>query len=258
MSKNELGVFNDSQKSLLQDLSKNAKKDIDRQYGTGYPSYKGGGDRWFYHNGNHGEFVGSGTERVSEAAGLSPDIQAVGRYAGLRHDIFQGVGHESRGAELAKEELRREELPEWAVVMASLAISGTEVVIKNGIIVAQKAEFQKYPSAEAETMALAMASADMGVLFQPMGPLCMHDYYRESVGKAEPAMGESFLNFKAGQMRMLEAYHYPLQEGEKIFATHRVQVMRYHKDIQQRVQSGEISTWAQLRALDLAFAQSLS
>jgi len=57
---------------------------------------------------------------------------------------------------------------------------------------------------------------------------------------------------------MLETYKYPSPRGEEIFATHKRQVMAYHQDIQQRVQSGEIHTWAQLRASDIAFAQSLS
>lgn len=257
MAEQKFGELNDTQKSSLQQLDRNAQTEINTIYGTGFPLYAGGEGLWFYHNGNHNEFVGDGTQKVLAIKNLSPDIQAVGRYAGIRHDRFQGKGHEALGAALAEEELRRESLPEWAAVMASLAIAGTEVIMKKGIIVAQKASLQVYSSKEAETMALGMASADMGVLFQPSGPLYMHDYYRELRSEAEPTIGEDFLTFKDGQMCMLDAYKYPLQGAEAIFATHKVAVMEYHQKIYQQVQSGEISTWAQLRASDLAFAQSL-
>lgn len=257
MAEQEFGVLNDTQKRSLRHLELEAQAKLNKEYGTGYPRYEGGNGLWFYHNGNHGSYVGNGTERGCEAAGLSPDIRMVGRYGGLEHDEIQGPGHEARSAALVEETLRREGMPKWAAEMASLAIAGTEVVIEHGVITAQKASQQEYPSPEAEKMALAMADADMGVLYSPWGPLYMHDYYRETVGEAEPEMGEHFYGFKTGQIRMLDKYKYPSPHGEKIFATHRTDVMTYHLKLQGRVQSGEISTWTQLRASDLVFAQSL-
>lgn len=254
MSEFSFGFLQDTQKTALGEIEKQTLSTVDARYSTGYPEYRGAcGEAWLYHNGHHARSVGKGALQVAQAVGLSPDSARIGEIAGYAHDIYQGRGHEQRSAAWLEEQLREKGLSKSVAQMASLAIKGTEPIFSGGIINGQMATRQYYPSREAEQIACAVASADLGVLYQPEGPLMAHDLYRELHRDANPEIDEALLVFQHQQMQLIERYQYPLSQAEQLLATHRPQVTAYHEKVLEQLERGDIESWQQLRTQDEAF-----
>jgi len=253
MSEFRFGSLNDTQKTALDEIEEQTLSVVDARYSTGYPEYRGSSEAWLYHNGHHARSVGRGALRVALAAGLSPDIARVSEVAGYAHDIYQGKGHEGQSAQWLEERLCRNGLPKSLAHMAGLAIRGTQPLFTDGVIVGQMATQQRYSSYEAEQVALAVASADLGTLYSPEGPLLAHDLYREIHSEQNPAIDATLLAFQEGQMKLLDNFSYPLSQAGRLFATHRPQVMRYSKQVLGQLERGDIESWQQLRAQDEAF-----
>lgn len=253
MSEFQFGFLESAQKTALGEIEEQALRAVDARYGTGYPEYQGCGEPWLYHNGHHARSVGRGALRVARAVGSSPDVARIGEIAGYAHDIYQGKGHESQSAEWLEGQLRRKGLSKSVAHMAGLAIRGTQPLFANGVIVGQMATRQQYPSHEAEQVGLAVASADLGTLYAPEGPLLSHDIYREIHGEQDPAIDARLLAFQEGQMKLLDNYSYPLPQAEQLLATHRPEVMRYSRQVLDQLERGDIESWQQLRTQDEAF-----
>lgn len=260
MSEFSFGSLKDTQKTALGEIEKQTLSTVDARYSTGYPGYCGGarGEAWLYHNGYHARSVGRGALRVARAVGLSPDSARIGEIAGYAHDIYQGKGHEGQSAEWLEDQLRGNGLSKPVARMAGLAIRGTEPLFAGGSIVGQMATRQQYPSYEAERIALAVASADLGTLYAPQGPMLAHDLYREIHSEQNPAIDARLLAFQEGQMKLLDGYSYPLPQAERLFATHRPQVMRYSEQVLSQLGRGDIENWQQLRTQDEAFYRQYS
>jgi hypothetical protein len=253
VSEFRFGFINDTQKTALGEIEKQTLRIVDEKYSTGYPEYRGCSEAWLYHNGYHARSVGKGALRVLRALGASPDTARIGELAGYAHDIYQGKGHEGQSAEWLEMQLRQKGLSKPVAQMAGLAIRGTETLFAGGVIVGQVATRQQYPSYEAEQMGLAVASADLGTLYAPEGPMLSHDIYREMHGEVDPAIDEKLLAFQKVQTKLLDSYSYPLPQAETIFATHRPQVVQYSEHVLGQLERGDIESWQQLRAQDEAF-----
>jgi hypothetical protein len=254
VSELNFGFINDTQKTALEEIESHTLYTVDGKYSTGYPNYQGcSGEAWLYHNGYHARSVGKGALEVLRALGASPDTARIGELAGYAHDIYQGNGHEGQSAEWLEAQLRQKGLPKPVAQMAGLAIRGTKPLFADGVIVGQMATRQRYPSHEAKQVGLAVASADLGTLYAPEGPMLAHDLYREIHSDVDPAIDESLLTFQKQQMELLAGYLYPLPQAEKVFATHRPQVMQYSEYVLDQLERGDIENWQQLRRQDEAF-----
>lgn len=253
MSEFQFGFLESAQKTALGEIEEQTLRAVDAQYSTGYPEYQGCREPWLYHNGYHARSVGRGALRIACAIGLSTDVARIGEIAGYAHDIYQGKGHESQSAEWLEDQLRQKGLSKPVAHMAGLAVRGTQPLFADGVIVGQVATRQGYPSHEAEQIGLAVASADLGTLYAPEGPLLARDLYREIYGEQNPAIDAKLLAFQEGQMKLLDNYSYPLPQAERLLATHRPQVMRYSQQVLDQLERGDIESWEQLRAQDKAF-----
>lgn len=253
MSEFQFGSLKDTQKIALGETEEQTLRAVDARYSTGYPEYRGGNELWLYHNGHHARSVGRGALRVARAAGLSSDVARIGEIAGYAHDIYQGKGHEDQSAEWLEAKLRQKGLSKSVARMAGLAIRGTKPLFIDGVIAGQMATRQQYPSYEAEQIALAVASADLGSLYIPEGPLLAHDLYRELHAEQAPAIDERLLAFQQNQVKMLESYSYPLAQATKVLATHKPQVIKYSHKLLRQLERGDIDSWQQLRTQDEAF-----
>jgi len=253
VSEFQFGFLESAQKTALGEIEEQTLRAVDARYSTGYPEYRGCREPWLYHNGHHARSVGRGALRVARAVDLSPDAARIGEIAGYAHDIYQGKGHESQSAQWLEEQLRQKGLSKPVAHMAGLAIRGTQPLFAGGAIIGQMATRQQYPSHEAEQVGFAVASADLGVLYAPEGPMLSHDLYREIRGEVDPAIDERLLAFQEGQMKLLDSYSYPLPQAERLFATHRPQVVHYSQRVLDQLERGDIENWQQLRAQDEAF-----
>jgi hypothetical protein len=252
-------LFDTTQERAMELIEGRTLNSVDERYSTGYPDYRGGQDGGLlFHNGYHARMVGGGALRVGGLIGLSADELRISKLSGFAHDYYQGKGHEQKSAAWLEEQLRREGLPKPVAYMAGMAIRGTQPIFHNGVIVGQVATEQTYTSLVSEKIALAVASADLGSLYTSMGPLVAHDLYRELRQENDPAIDEALLAFQRQQVQMLESYRYPLQEADRLLATHRPQVMAYSYRTLNQLERGEIEDWSQLRAQDVAFHHRLS
>lgn len=238
---------------------------VDANYGTGYPHFAGGAlGNLGYNSGYHGRTVSEDAQRVGEALGFSPAEMITTHVAGRAHDLVQLKPRgqmEAESAEWLEAQLRRRELPEAMVAAGSLAILGTEPILtEDNRIVGQKVTQLEYPSRSAERVALSVASGDFGRVLVPVGPLLAHKLYQQIKGvdpDQVPPM-EDLEKFLANQAYLYENYRFPVPEAERILGTHRAQVIDYGREILEQVQRGELDSWAQLEAQDLAFMRAHS
>ena len=219
-----------------------------------------------FHQGGHSMFVGDKGGLVSERRGVSPYGQQLARAAGRAHDLVQlqprGIMEDESAAWL-EEQLRRQGAPGAAAVAGGLAIRGTEPLFdENGKIVGQMAARQEYPSREAESIALSVASADMGgELFRPLGPLRGHQFLLELNGihagspRDERPTLEQILAFQQSQIELKTGYVFPCAEGETALGGLRRAVIDYHQELAEDIGGGRVESWQQVIDRDLAFAR---
>lgn len=255
MTEQNIGFLKHAQKyeKSMKDIGEQTLCAVDAQYGTGFPEYRNGREPLVYHNGYHARVVGKGALHLASELGLDSTLQRLAETAGYAHDILQGKSHEKRSAEWVEKQFRTHGLPKAYAHMAGLAIRGTEPIFVNGMVAGQVATRQSYHSVQAENLALAVASADLGSLYTPSGPLEAHDLYREIHRHARPPMDEDFVDFQRRQVQMLNNYQYPLAVANQVLATHRPQVQAYSEQLLDQLEKGNIEDWQQLRARDEAF-----
>jgi hypothetical protein len=219
-----------------------------------------------FHNLHHTEMVEDSAVRLGLVLGF--------RRPKLARLALDAVGHDNdhtgtRGVdEASSAEGMVEQLVQtnWAydreifgprdMMMSRLAILGTEPLLRDGALVGQKASEQDYPDAETEEYAKALASADLGELYTPLGPYVGHEYYREIMGfnsfGAQPPL-TGLENFQRQQLDLLENYQYPLATAEKVLATHKPTVIRYGAHVLRQLERGDIESWDQVMAQDYGF-----
>lgn len=233
-----------------------ALSEVDKQFGDGHE--KRGKKHLRYHNGLHTRIVRMGAVALGGRLGFSKAELAVTQVGAASHDVVQGHGTGTNERESADwmEDRLRDYIPAEAILVGRLAILGTEPIFQGGIIVGQKAQTQEYPTKRAELVAKTVASADLGDLYTPAGPVIAHELYRElngHNGDQLPAIDEKLIAFQKDQVRLVNSYEYPLPEADRVFATHRGQVQEHTAKTLDQLQAGEIHSWQQLMEQDAAF-----
>lgn len=250
------------QKTRIEEAGQEALDVVDRTYGEGYPKYRRRGSHELsYHNGHHAREVGNTAFKLCTLSGLDTLERETGRTAGYAHDIVQLKGRgadERESAEWVEAALaRRDTVAPGLRTMASLAILGTEPLFEGGKLVGQKASTMRYPSKDAEKMAKSVASADLGELYTPQGPLLAHQLFREINGMAHPRSlsMDKLAAFQRNQVELLERYRFPLPRAERELTKRKPQVIAYSTDLIDKIESGEVESWNDIIELDQAFAR---
>jgi hypothetical protein len=253
------------QKAQLEETGQKALAVVDRTYGEGYPRYRRRGNHELsYHNGHHAREVGNTAFKLCTLSGLDELESVTGRSAGYAHDLVQLKGRgtdEHESAEWLERELAHGDrvAPELRT-MGALAILGTEPLFEGGKLVGQKATTMRYPSKDAEVMAKSVASADLGELYTPQGPLLAHQLFREINGMAQPRTlsMDKLATFQRNQVELLERYRYPLPKAERRLTKLKAQVIAYSTDLIGKIERGEIESWDEILEHDQAFARQYS
>lgn len=254
------GSIEDAPKSieLVRDVGDKALALVNHRYGTGFPDYCAGELSLGNHNGRHALLVGDGSARINEALGFERFDIELGRTAGRSHDLIQGKGRgidERESAEWAEAELRGQGLPPAKAKLARVGILATLPTFDDDGLSGQIVSTMEFDSLLEEQFAKGLASADLGVFFTPFGLLDAHMLYAEmqGVGATDAPDMDKFEEFARKQVVMAHRYKYPLPLAEKLFATHKPQVIRYAEHVYAQVLRGDIESWAPLIAQDTAF-----
>lgn len=237
---------------------------VEANYCSGYPNFSGGITPLGNHNAHHGFKVGEDTERLGAEMDFDPFDLALGRATGNAHDVNQldgrGVDERKSAAWMAIQLRRRRIISAEAIRRSSSAIVSTQPLFdKDNILCDQMVNHMEFDSLRDEVFARAVASADMGELFTPLGPLLAHKLYGEINGAG--AIGtpplDKLAEFQGKQVILHNRYEYPLgQTAERVFATHKPQVIRYMEHVYAQLLRGDIETWEQLLAQDEAFRRN--
>jgi hypothetical protein len=243
----------------LAEIENEALSTVDQTYGSGYPLWKPGSHELAFHNGHHARTVGEGALKLCSHFDLPSLEQAIAKTAGNAHDIVQRKGRgidEAESATWIENRLQNSNLfPPHMQKMATLAIIGTEPFFENGLIVSQKASQLVYPDKASEIVAKSVASADLGELYSPEGPYLSHQLFREIHGMkpGNQIEHEKLIQWQSGNVQMAEQYTYPLEQANAVLATHRDEVIDFHRELLDGLQSGTIEGWQDLLQRDKAF-----
>lgn len=258
-------TLNAEQLAAVADLGRETLQTMDARYGSGFPHFEGGSEANLgYHNGYHARTVDEDSFKVGQALGFWPaELLTVG-LAAKAHDVIQlkqrGV-MEAESAAWLTEKMARRRLPAVMAQASALAILGTEPVFEDGQLVGQVATQQDYPTKSAERVGLAVGCGDFGRVLSPSGPLLSHRLYQQIKGCTPdqvPPLGEEFARFLTAQTTLRENYRFPLSIAEQILGKHRRQVIAYGEELLRQVQRGDLESWQQLEAQDLAFMRRLA
>lgn len=245
---------------IVRDIGQAALTTVQARYGSGYPNYCAGELSLGNHNRHHSFKVGENSAKLAEDQGLTAFATELSRTTGNAHDIVQRKGRgvdESESADWLEQELRRQGIAPDALTVARAAILGTQPRFdQEGIMVDQQVNHMEFESIFAERFAKVVASADLGELFTPLGPLLAHKLYAEiqGVGALDSPSMDDFTEFSRKQLVFVDRYQYPLGNcAEQLFATHKKQVIRYFEYVYDQCLSGALDSWEQLMRQDKAF-----
>jgi hypothetical protein len=248
------------QSAQLEKAGNDALEVVDRTYGDGYPrNRRHGSHELAYHNGHHAREVGGTAFKLCTLLDMDSLACDTARTAGYAHDLVQLKGRgtdERESAQWLERELGRREIVNPALrTMGALAIVGTEPLFAGGKLVGQKATELKYPTREAELMAKSVASADLGELYQPQGPLLSHQLFREINGMAKPDRldMDKLTGFQRNQVELLERYRYPLPKAQRTLTRRKSQVVAYSTGLLRQLEAGAFETWNEVIERDRAF-----
>lgn len=236
---------------------------IDARYGVAYGQFQAGATPLAYHNGFHTRNVVGDFEQLAPAADLTDDETLIGRLASSSHDMVQGQGiginETASGIWLVTELETKTTCPESLRTMAGLAVFGTEPVFEGPLMVDQVANRQDYPSKRHELVAKAVASADMGRIYTPIGPYVGHLLHHEIVGSQadEITVYDRLLDFQRNQPEFLDTYVFPLPQADKVLGEHKAKVITYAETLVEMIERGDVENWQQVLDRDLAFRDSL-
>ena len=211
-----------------------------------------------FHSLVHSMNVGSTSRMIAEELGLPPYLVALAETAGHAHDVIRkgAIGEdEGESAEWFEKYARLYGLSSNYVETGSLAIYGTIPTVRPGDFmltgqhVSKMAEEDVFEITEnpdqAELIARIVASADLGELFQPTGPLMSHMLLFE-INKGKPSY-EQLLRFQKTQVEMLHAYKHPLgEQTPDILLRHKVDVIRHSEKLLAQLENGEVTTWEEV------------
>lgn len=248
-------TFNRDQFKGMQVVGTAALQHVDREYGTGYPTFRKGRHTLGYHNGHHSRQTASDAVIFGEDQGCTRTELAVIKSAAEAHDFVQRKDRgvmEKESADWYKREARRRGVPEAAVAAGGLTIIGTEPILKGGRLVGQMVSRLRFPSKAAERAAMSVACGDMAEAFSPMGP-----YFGHQLGEEYGHSIEKFEGHLAMQLDIAQNFRFAHPRAEKLFARLRGEIAAYHERVLRDYQAGNIESLDALLQRDIAFARSL-
>ena len=253
-------TFDDRQLEAVCQVGHHGLAIATERYGSGFPEYRGGTVRKLgFNNGRHGRTVGNDAARLGAVLGFSKTTQELLRTTGFVHDIRQQRrgDDERESAEWIERQLcETGVIPHDAARLSAMAILGTLPLFDSGgRLIDQTANRMEFSCTYDELFVKAIASADLGEVYTPIGPYSSHMLYAQRMGvdAGEVPDAGNLLDFQAQQILFLEDYRYPLLEAHHLFATHHSEVIRYAHYVYAQLIHGEIETWQQLIDQDLTF-----
>ncbi len=180
------------------------------------------------------------------------------------HDVVHDGGEddETKSADWLVEHMKTAGFTDEDFEIARLAILGTTPILgSNGLLRSQQFALTGFPSIRSGEIALCVAAADMEALFAPYGPLVAHDLLRERLGVAGyelPPSLEGVAEFQKQQLELLKTYQPLYPRLEEHLGNRRKEIYMYHKHLLDDVESGAVTSWQQMYALDQAFCDSCS
>lgn len=251
---------------VVRHIGERALEISEAHFCSGFPEFRGGSIRKLaYNNAKHNKAVGDDGSRMGEYLGMSRAEQELLRTAGYAHDLVQLKGRgtdERESAEWVEKNLRDGGIEPAAAKLAGLAILGTLPVFENndyhGRIIDQTANRMEFDSKHDELFVKSIASADLGVLYTPMGPLSGHLLFAQRQG-VEPGQTpdlKDLVTFHENQLKFLTNYRYPLAEAHEVLATHQSEVLAFNEYLLARLKNGDITTWDEILELDKTFMQN--
>jgi len=207
-----------------------------------------------FHSLVHSMNVGSFSRFIAQQLDLSPYMVALTEAVGRTHDVIRRgtIGQdEGESAQWFAHYAQHYGIDPDDIAIGSSAILGTipKVDPETFMLVGQhvdEIDFSEMPRPEeAELVARIVATADLGELFLPTGPLMSHMLLFEIV-KRKPTL-EEIVKFQRTQVEMLYAYQHPLGEQTPVFLLcHKNDVIRYSEQQLARLENGEITTWEEV------------
>jgi hypothetical protein len=204
-----------------------------------------------FHSLVHSMNVGNFSRFIAQRLGLSPHMVALTEAVGRAHDVIRKgtIGQdEGESAQWFAHYARHYGIDPDDIAIGSSAILGTipKVDPETFMLVGQhvdEIDFSDMPRPEeAELVARIVATADLGELFLPTGPLMSHMLLFEIV-KRKPNL-EEIVKFQRTQVEMLYAYQHPLGEHTPNFLLrHKNDVIRHSEQQLAQLENGEITTW---------------
>jgi len=204
-----------------------------------------------FHSLVHSMNVGSFSRLIAQQLDLSPYMIALTEAVGCAHDVIRKgtIGQdEGESAQWFAYYAHRYGIEPDDIAIGTSAILGTipKVNPETFMLVGQhvdEIDFSETPRPEeAELVARIVATAVLGELFLPTGPLMSHMLLFEIV-KRKPTL-EEIVKFQRTQVEMLYAYQHPLGELTPNFLLHhKNDVIRYSEQQLAQLENGQLTSW---------------
>lgn len=219
-----------------------------------------------FHGLVHSNNVGETVRILAEWFGLSPHETALAVAAARAHDVIRKgkIGDdEGESAEWFESHAQAyEEIDDNDTEAGSLGIYATIptvsqldfMLIDQHVNTMKKEEvFERTSRPErAELIADIIATADLGELFQPTGPLMSHMLLYE-IKKRKPTI-EELIEFQRTQVAMLYTYEHPLGDRTPAFLLeYKKAVINYSEKLLYRMVTGQVSSWKDVIESDCNF-----
>lgn len=207
-----------------------------------------------FHSLVHSMNVGNTSRFIAEQLGLSPHLVALTEAAGNAHDVIRrgSIGQdEGESAQWFSAYATSYNINPDDIEIGSSAILGTipKVDPETFMLVGQHVDeinFTQMPHPEeAELISRIVATADLGELFQPTGPLMSHMLLFEIL-KRKPTV-EEFVKFQRTQVEMLHSYEHPLKDQTPaILLRHKSKVIHYSEQLLDQLENRQLTSWEEV------------
>lgn len=248
--------FNSRQLTALKRLENRTLKEIDAEFGSGWPTFRSGSRPLAYHCGCHTRTMKRATDLLCNKYGVPPAETAVTNSAASAHDKIQrkarGVMERESGEWYAKEVQKLDEFqPETRHKIGevgSFLIRGTEPVLKDNVPIDQMCNRLSHASKSAEFLAKILGCGDFAGLNSLLGPYEGHKWFEE--------LGlpwSSIISYQEGQVNLQSTWKMPIRAAEKLFWPRKAKVIEYSTNALKRLKEGRITSLVQLFREDLDF-----
>ena len=214
-----------------------------------------------YHNAQHTLRVIRNSQRLAQAMECDQELTALAMLAAAAHDIVQEGARgemERASADWLSTRMTAEGFDPEDIAACTAAVLGTTPLLdQDGLMTGQQVNQMEFADPRPRIVAQIVASADMGDLYRPYGPLLGRDLYREEHGGLtdDPQLDADFLESQDRQLQLLQNYRYPIAEAEELFGKDRHRLVEYQQQISRMIRTGQITSWRQLIDADMAFCE---